>query len=206
MLTGRLGKPLSRPPRMTSPCKKKPRNLGRFRGLSSGAEEEIRTPTPLRALDPEPSVSTNSTTSACSLSWPCDRYGSRGLRSRPGVRCRDCMGKPYRFELEKRFQYTLCCVSCQLVFTVQVDPHRKRRCPWHLHPQHSRPSVDVARSSRAEKSILGCGGQRTARCKAREDLQVRRTSCAPQRRRWSSCGTRIRQEDKAGHAAHTHDG
>lgn len=32
--------------------------------LSCGAEGETRTPTPLRELDPEPSVSTNSTTSA----------------------------------------------------------------------------------------------------------------------------------------------
>ena len=35
-----------------------------FCGLSTGAEGETRTPTPLRELDPEPSVSTNSTTSA----------------------------------------------------------------------------------------------------------------------------------------------
>ena len=34
-----------------------------FRVLD-GAEGETRTPTPLRELDPEPSVSTNSTTSA----------------------------------------------------------------------------------------------------------------------------------------------
>ena len=32
--------------------------------LIYGAEGETRTPTPLRELDPEPSVSTNSTTSA----------------------------------------------------------------------------------------------------------------------------------------------
>ncbi len=36
----------------------------RFRGLFFGAEGETRTPTGLRPLDPEPSVSTNSTTSA----------------------------------------------------------------------------------------------------------------------------------------------
>ena len=35
-----------------------------LRHLCNGAEGESRTPTPLRELDPEPSVSTNSTTSA----------------------------------------------------------------------------------------------------------------------------------------------
>lgn len=35
--------------------------------LIYGAEGETRTPTPLRELDPEPSVSTNSTTSAIYL-------------------------------------------------------------------------------------------------------------------------------------------
>ena len=44
--------------------KKNVRNLHCERFLSCGAEGETRTPTPLRELDPEPSVSTNSTTSA----------------------------------------------------------------------------------------------------------------------------------------------
>ena len=38
--------------------------------LIYGAEGETRTPTPLRELDPEPSVSTNSTTSARRLIYP----------------------------------------------------------------------------------------------------------------------------------------
>ena len=38
--------------------------------LSDGAEGETRTPTPLRELDPEPSVSTNSTTSARKETYP----------------------------------------------------------------------------------------------------------------------------------------
>ena len=36
-----------------------------FVGLDSGADGETRTPTPVKALAPEASVSTNSTTSAC---------------------------------------------------------------------------------------------------------------------------------------------
>ncbi len=44
---------------------KRPETYNDFRPIFSyGAEGETRTPTPIRALDPEPSVSTNSTTSA----------------------------------------------------------------------------------------------------------------------------------------------
>ena len=53
--------------------------------LSCGAEGETRTPTPLRGLDPEPSVSTNSTTSAAwrrvSIQSPAPWQGkNRGFR------------------------------------------------------------------------------------------------------------------------------
>ena len=44
--------------------KKRPQLLLRTLSLLHGAEGETRTPTPLRELDPEPSVSTNFTTSA----------------------------------------------------------------------------------------------------------------------------------------------
>jgi hypothetical protein len=59
----RLGSDKSKEfPPFRYPIKKEPAVLPAL--LTFGAEGETRTPMPLRALDPEPSVSTNSTTSA----------------------------------------------------------------------------------------------------------------------------------------------